>query len=189
MSHFIFKNVHPANEEQLMKGNYIVVLQTVRVPPHLLIGVDGRTWSISVSGQLPGEPLDKLFAYIHRKKIPTIFSELKLPAKFTSQRFSELLDMAVSKYPEVHANEVTCLHPIREAAAEVFGDLAGEAQFIFELIPAIQKMGGIGEHYGFYIDEYLDIDKNLAMPLYTAEDVARATEEARLQFQVPGSKF
>lgn len=172
-----------------MKGNYIIVLQTVRVPPHLLIAVDGRTWSISVSGQLPGEPLEKLFAYIHRKNVPTVFSELRLPDSFTAQRFSELLDQAVSKYPEVHANEVTCLHPIREAAAEVFGELAAEAQFIFELIPAIQKTGGIGEHYGFYLDEYLDKDKNLAMPLYTAEDVARATEEARLQSQVPGSRF
>lgn len=182
MSHFIFNNVHPANEEQLMKGTYIVVLQTVRVPPHLLIAVDGKSWSISVSGQLPAEPLEKLFSYIHRKKIPTVFSELKLPANVTETRFRELLDAAVSKYPEVHANEVSCLHPIRDVAAEVFGELAGEARFIFELIPAIQKTGGIGEHYGFYLDDYLDADKNLAMPMYSAEDVANATLEAARQY-------
>lgn len=181
MSHFIFNNVRPADETQLMKGNYIVVLQTVRVPPHLLIAVDGRTWSISVSGQLPGEPLEKLFSYIHRKKIPTIFSELHLPPAFSAEKFCALLDSTVAKYPEVHENEVTCLHPIRDAAAEVFGPVAAEARFIFELIPAIQKTGGIGEHYGFYIDEYLDAGKNLAMPLYTAEDVANATIEAARQ--------
>lgn len=172
-----------------MKGNYIVVLfrrstdgQHLCVPPHLLIAVDGKTWSISVSGQLPGEPLDKLFSFIHRKKVPTIFSTLNLPASITSDQFQHMLDEAVAQYPEVHANEVSCLHPIRDVAAAVFGDKAAATQFIFELIPAIQHAGGIGAHYGFYMDEYLDADKNLAMPLYTAEDVANATIEAARQY-------
>lgn len=182
MSHFIFHNVHPANEEKLLNGTYIIVLQTVRVPPHLLIAVDGRTWSISVSGQLPAEPLEKLFSFIHRKKIPTVFSELKLPAAVSSAQFCRLLDDAVSKYPEVHANVISCLHPIRDVASEVFGQPAAEAQFIFELIPAIQKSGGIGQHYGFYLDGLLDVNGDLAMPVYTAEDVANATLEAARQY-------
>lgn len=189
MNHFIFNNVHPANEEQLMNGTYIIVLQTVRVPPHLLIAVNGKTWSISVSGQLPAEPLEKLFSYIHRKQIPTVFSELRLPENITAEQFCHLLNDAVEKYPEVHANEVSCLHPIRDVAAKVFGEQAAEAQFIFELIPAIQKSGGIGVHYGFYLVEHLDANRDLAMPVYTAEDVARATDEARMQFDLPGSKF
>ncbi len=182
MNHFVFNNVAPANEEQLMKGNYIVVLQTVRVPPHLLIAVNGRTWSISVSGQLPAEPLEKLFAYIHRKQVPTIFSELHLPENVAPERFCEMLNDAVSRYPEVHANETTCLDPIRDVAAEVFGESLNHARFIFELIPGIQLNGGIGKHYGFYLDSHLDADKNLAMPVYTAEDVAEATREAARQY-------
>lgn len=165
-----------------MKGNYIIVLQAVRVPPHLLIAVNGKTWSISVSGQLPAEPLEKLFAYIHRKEIPTIFSELILPPAFSPEHFCALLGEAVARYPEVHANETTCLHPIRDVAAEVFGDSANHARFIFELIPAIQLNGGIGEHFGFYLDPHLDEGKNLAMPIYTAEDVAEATREAAKQY-------
>jgi len=182
LSHFIFRNVLPAHEEQLMKGNFIVVLQTVRVPPHLLIAVNGKSWSISVSGQLPAEPLEKLFAYILRKKIPTIFSELILPDHVSAAEFCVMLDRAVSKYPEVHENEISCLHPIREVAAEVFGEAANEAQFIFELIPAIEHAKGIGRHYGMYIDEYLDSEGNLAMPVYTSDDVARATVEAARQY-------
>jgi hypothetical protein len=182
VSHFIFSNVLPANEPQLMKGAFIVVLQTVRVPPHLLIAVDGKTWSISVSGQLPAEPLEKLFSYIHRKQIPTVFSELLIPASVSAERFCELLNQAVSRYPEVHANETSCLNPIRDVAAEVFGESANHARFIFELIPAIQLNGGIGKHYGFYLDAHLDSGRNLAMPVYTAEDVARATEEAAKQY-------
>jgi hypothetical protein len=178
VSHFIFSNVLPANEKQLMNGSFIVVLQTVRVPPHLLIAVNGKTWSISVSGQLPGEPLEKLFAFIHRKQVPTIFSELILPKEITEEKFCALLNDAVSRYPEVHANETTCLDPIRDAAAEVFGDSLNHTRFIFELIPAIQLNGGIGKHYGFYLEKHLDSEGNLAMPVYTAEDVAKATEEA-----------
>lgn len=165
-----------------MKGSFIVVLQTVRVPPHLLIAVDGKTWSISVSGQLPAEPLEKLFSYIHRKQIPTVFSELILPAGTDAEKFCRLLDDAVSRYPEVHANETTCLHPIRDVAAEVFGESLHHARFIFELIPGIQLNGGIGKHYGFYLDAHLDAEKNLGMPVYTEEDVAEATREAARQY-------
>ena len=165
-----------------MKGSFIVVLQTVRVPPHLLIAVNGRTWSISVSGQLPAEPLEKLFSYIHRKKIPTVFSELILPENVAPERFCEMLSEAVSRYPEVHANETTCLDPIRDVAAGVFGDSINHARFIFELIPAIELSGGIGRHFGFYLDQHLDGENNLAMPIYTAEDVAEATREAAKQY-------
>ncbi len=183
MSHFIFNSVQKAEESVLQNGTYIVVLQAIRVPPHLLIAVNGKTWSISVSGQLPAEPIEKLFSYIHRKQIPTIFTELKLPEQVTAGAFVEMLNEAVSRYPEVHANEVTCLHPIRDVASEVFGEAAGAARFIFELIPAIQLAGGLGAHYGFYIQEHLDPKGDFAMPVYTAEDVAKATEEAARQFQ------
>jgi len=182
LTHFVFGNVHEADEKRLMHGSYLIVLQAVRVPPHLLMAVDGRTWSISVSGQLPGEPLEKLFAYINRKQVPTIFSELRLPAGISALAFSGLLDDAVAKYPEVHANSVTCLHPIREVAAQVFGEEAEKARFIFELIPALEKSHAIGMHFGCYVREYLDAIGNLAMPVYSAEDVAAATEVAARQF-------
>ncbi len=182
MKNFIFESVLQADEQSLMKGNFIIVLQTVRVPPHLLIAVNGRSWSISVSGQLPGEPLEKLFAYITRKEVPTIFSELKLPTHISQEVLCDMLDKAVAKYPEVHENEISCLHPIRDVAAEVFGEVAMDARFIYELIPAIQLANGIGRHYGFYLERYLDEKGNLAMPLYSAEDVARATAEAVKQF-------
>ena len=165
-----------------MSGAYIIVLQVVNVPPHLLIAVNGRSWSISVSGQLPAEPLEKLFSYIHRKQVPTIFTELLLPEGMNADSFCESLDAAVAKYPEVHANTISCLAPIRDAAATVFGDPVNSAQFIFELIPAIQKANGIGEHSGFYLDGLLDAEHHLAMRLYTAEDVAQATMEAAKQF-------
>ena len=182
MTHFIFGNVHEADENRLMQGSYLIVLQAVRVPPHLLVAVNGKTWSISVSGQLPGEPLEKLFAYIQRKHVPTIFSELRLPEGVSAAHFAIMLDEAVSKYPEVHANAVTCLHPIREVAAQVFGEEAEKARFIFELIPALEKSHAIGTHFGFYVREYLDANGHLAMPVYSAEDVAAATEEAARQF-------
>lgn len=182
MKNFVFENVAVADEASLMNGTYIVVLQTVRVPPHLLIAVNGRSWSISVSGQLPAEPLEKLFAYIRRKSIPTVFSELILPAGVSSDAFCLMLDKAVAKYPEVHANEISCLHPIRDVATEVFGSSVQYARFIFELIPAIQLEGGIGRHYGFHLENYLDENRNLAMQMYTAEDVARATVEAAQQY-------
>lgn len=183
MSHFIFNSVQKAEESILQNGTYIIVLQAIRVPPHLLIAVNGRTWSISVSGQLPAEPLEKLFVYIHRKQIPTIFTELRLPENITADLFVTMLNEAVSRYPEVHANEVTCLHPIRDVASEVFGEAAASARFIFELIPAIQGAGGTGVNYGFYIQEHLDPKGNFAMSVYSAEDVARATEEATRQYQ------
>ncbi len=183
MSHFIFHSVRKAEESFLRNGNFIVVLQAIRVPPHLLIAVNGKTWSISVSGQLPAEPIEKLFSYIHRKQIPTIFSELMLPDHVTADAFVKMLDDAVSRYPEVHANVVTCLHPIRDVAAQVFGESAASAGFIFELIPAIQLAGGLASNYGFYIEEHLNAEGNFAMPVYTAEDVAKATEEAARQYQ------
>jgi hypothetical protein len=101
LSHFIFNSVQKAEESILQNGTYIVVLQAIRVPPHLLIAVNGKTWSISVSGQLPAEPIEKLFSYIHRKQIPTIFTELRLPSGVSADAFVAMLNDAVSRYPEV----------------------------------------------------------------------------------------
>jgi hypothetical protein len=41
----------------------------------------------------------------------------------------------------------------------------------------------LGKHYGLYIQEHLDQNGDFAMPVYTAEDVARATEKATRQYQ------
>ena len=76
-------NLLPANDTLLKNDVYLVLLYASRVPPHLLVSVNGKIFTLSVKGATVDGELSALLTLIRRKNIETIFIKLSLPALFT----------------------------------------------------------------------------------------------------------
>lgn len=152
MQHFRLSNILPGAKETLMRGTYIVLLDPLHLPPHLLVCHEGKLFSLSVSGRQLGSPLEKLLAWSERKKVPSLFIEWKLPAGSSAKSFPDLAQNSFSRYPRVEAGKVSCLFPIREMAAALHGEKMKSARFIFELLPLLKDKNAIGASYSFQLE-------------------------------------
>lgn len=171
MQHFRLSNILPGTKETLMRGTFIVLLDPLHLPPHLLVSHEGKLFSLSVSGRQLGSPLEKLLAWAERKKIPALFIEWELPAGSSAESFSKLAQNSFSRYPRVEAGKVSCLFPIREMAAALHDDKMKNARFIFELLPLLKNENAMGTSYSFQLET---TNNEFELLSYSEEELAEA---------------
>jgi hypothetical protein len=150
---FSLTKIQPADVQKLQAGTFIVLLDPVSAPPHLLVSAAGILFSLTVNGPQPDEPVEKLFAYIGRKKLPAFFIEWKIPQGWNVNQVKTILRKSVNRHLCVEAGKVSCLFPVREAAAIIHGAKFLEANFIFELLPMLDEQEALGTVYAFHYDE------------------------------------
>ncbi len=177
MSPFTFTEVQAVDKTHVFSGTWIIVYQARRVPPHLLMVCDGLCFSLNITGAIPADPLEKLLALIERKQIATAFVEIQLPQTTNSTGVGEALHRVLQNYPRVEANRYSCLHPIRDVLAEIFGVEFMGAKFIFEVFPMLQERGVLGRVEVMNMAEELR-EGHYAPPVYGAEEVAEETRRA-----------
>lgn len=145
MANFSLKNISSATVTGFSHGAWIILFNATCIPPHLLLAVNGKIYSITDSGRQMGSSLEKLIGFIQRKKVPSIFVEWK---KFRSLEFDKLESLVQEKfsnYERVKEGKVSCLFPIRDVVTEVLGNEFRKADFIFELLPMMEKENALGE--------------------------------------------
>lgn len=170
---FILKNILPAEEKTVRDGTFIVILHALRIPPHLLVCSDGLAYSISVNGRHAAEPLENYIQLINRKKIPALFAEWKLPEEISPFRFRKILEKKILEYECVN-EKISCLYPIRDSAAEVYGNEMNAAGFIFELLPLLEKQNALGKTYAFNMAEYPDNGNTFKLLTYNSGQLKKA---------------
>jgi hypothetical protein len=146
---FVLEPVVAGNAEAAESGTYLVLLDALTAPPHLLISHHGSVYSLSVNGRQLGSPLKKLLDYVQRKKIPTLLVEWHWPE---NENHLARLSAAFSRYPRVQAGSISCLHPIRDLAVQLHGAKMQEANFIFELLPLLKEAGALGQTFSFELE-------------------------------------
>ncbi|CAN5914938.1 hypothetical protein BH11BAC7_BH11BAC7_26740 [soil metagenome] len=144
MKNFVLHTILSSGDKDFQEGIYIILFNVTSTPPHLLLAVDGKIYSITDSGRQVGSPLEKLLLFIKRKNIPSIFVEWKTSnvesvEKITKEQFS--------RYERVVEGKISCLFPIRDVVANVLGEEFKKAGFIFELLPLMEKAGALGNTF------------------------------------------
>lgn len=157
-------------------GTYLVVFNATKIPPHLLISHEGKVYSVSVSGRQMASPLNKLESYISRKSVPTLFIEWKLPENHSSEYFETLLQESFAPYPRLEAGKTSCLSPIRDFAAKLYGDQMNEARFIFELLPLLASANAIGKTIALHLNETESVFRFQQYNEAEIEDAIRTAE-------------
>ena len=111
-SSYKLSNLLPANDIVLQNDIYLVLLDATRVPPHLLISVNGKIFTLNLTGASVDGELSALLTLIRKKRIETIFIRLSLPPLFTIEQLKEEIRTCTLAYPRVDIGIATCLSPI-----------------------------------------------------------------------------
>lgn len=176
MGNYSLKNISPLGETDLSQSVFIILFNVKNIPPHLLLSVEGKIYSITDSGRQMGSSLDKLLLFIKRKNVPTIFVEWNKLSSLQVVKLTSLVSNVFKKYDRVVEGKVSCLFPIRDLVAEVLGDEMRKADFIFELLPLMEKENAIGKIFEMNMGNAV-VDGEFELLTYTDADLKVALRE------------
>ncbi len=165
-------------EKKLQKGIYIVVIHATRIPPHIGLVIDGKYYSLSIKGQDIHVPVFTLLKNSTIRKIPTLFIKIKSHPTFSAVYLSEHFVANVQKYERVDVGVATCLSPIKLFFEEVYSVSMKEVNYLFELLPKLEREGLIENSSSMNIDE-----EGYRLPVYTLKEINTGINQVRIEFK------
>lgn len=107
MYSYTFK--HIGNLSEIDFSNSVIwVLHADKIPPHIGFSSENIFYSLKVSGKDEQLNVQHVLDLIHRKKIPSLFIQLKTVVPLTEVKHT------YNQYERAVYGSVTCLTPIRE---------------------------------------------------------------------------
>ncbi|MFT6716064.1 MAG: hypothetical protein ACJA0Q_000693 [Saprospiraceae bacterium] len=147
MLKYKLQGVSQFKKEYLKEGVYLILLNALKVPPHLLLVVSGKVFSISTLGPALDEEVDKYLRLIDKKKLPTLFVKLSLPDIFTKEDLLEKVRSITSSYPRVDVGLVTCLNPIKDFCSDIYAVDKDQINLVFDLLDELQLQNSIEGYF------------------------------------------
>lgn len=170
-TNYKIKNILPANSKILKNGIYLIILHATRIPPHLLLSVNGKLFSLGLTGPRIDDDLDLYLRTILKYRIQTLFIELNPPGIFTMNQLHEQITTITMAYPRVEKGIITCLAPVRDFCREVFAADTSKINFVYELLPRLDGMGVIGNCYHWHLERSLAEGSSFRLLTYTMNEV------------------
>lgn len=171
---FTYKNEDDFNESDLQKGVHLVILNALRVPPHIGMIVDNKYHSLTIKGQEINKPVDAFIKNIRLRKIPALFLKIKSHNTFSSSYLKEHLIANIQQFPLVDIGAATCLSPFKLFFDEVYRVQTLDVNYIYELIPRLMAYELIEHVNSLFIEE-----ENYQFPIYTIEDIHQGIIQAK----------
>jgi len=168
-----------ADEALLLNDVFLVLLHANRIPPHLLVSVNGKIFTLSVKGTTVDGEMAALLTLIRKKNIETIFIRLSLPPFFTTEDLKAIMRKCILAYPRVDVGLATCLTPISDFCQSVYDVEKKNVNLIFDLLPGLQEHAAIREYYHLNLDRYLAGD-SFSIRKYSVNDVYEAIRQPSL---------
>src|ERR1035437_1841737 len=141
------------NENDLLKGLYIVVIHATRIPPHIGLIVEEKFHSLSIKGQDINTSLEALIKNSNQRKIPSLFIKIKQHSTFSTPYLKEHFITNIQQFPKVDIAVATCLSPVKLFFEEVYNVPMININYLFELIPKLYSEGLIENISSLFIDE------------------------------------
>ncbi len=180
MQHFYkISNLLSANDTLLKNDVYLVLLYASRVPPHLLVSVNGKIFTLSVKGATVDGELSALLTLIRRKNIETIFIKLSLPSLFTIEQLKEEIRACTLAYPRADIGIATCLTPIKDFCHSVYDTETKNVNLIFDLLPKLQERNAMCDCYQMNMEKHLS-GNSFSLNMYEVNDVYEAIRSSSL---------
>lgn len=153
-SSYKISNILPAADAVLMNDVYLVLLYATRIPPHLLVSVNGKLFTLTVkSASVDGE-LSALLTLIRRKKIETIFIRLQMPELFTMEQLRDEIRNCTLAYPHADIGIASCLTPIKDFCHLVYDTDTKNVNLIFDLLPKLQERNAVKDCYQMNLNHH-----------------------------------
>ena len=178
-SSYKISNLLPANETILLNDVYLVLLYVTRVPPHLLVSVNGKIFTLSVKGATVDGELSALLNLIRKRHIETIFIRLQMPLLFTIEQLREEIRDCTLAYPRADIGIATCLTPIKDFCHSVYDAETKNVHLIFDLLPKLQEINAMRNCYHLNLDKYI-LENSFSLNIYEVNDVYEAIRNSAL---------
>lgn len=172
-SNYDFSNLQEINNELLKEGVYVVLLNVFASPPHLLLYVSGRVFSINTLGPKLDEQVEKYDRYIRKNNVPSIFVKLELPQVFTNEHLLDKIRSITSSYPRVDIGVATCLNPIKDFCGEILSVEKSQIHLVFDLLDELKQKKAIQGYYHLNLESALE-NGSLSLQKYSIFDVNEA---------------
>lgn len=172
-------NLLPANDAVLKNDVFLILLYATRIPPHLLVSVNGKIFTLSVKGATVDGELDALLTLIRKRNIETIFIKLSLPPLFTMEQLMEEIRISTLAYPRADIGIATCLTPIKDFCGTVYNTETRNVNLIFDLLPKLEECHALNGCYHLNLDKYL-LENSFALNKYEVNDVYEAIRKSSL---------
>lgn len=178
---YILEDLELAPYQKLQKGVYILLYNVVVVPPHLLVLVNGKVFSISTKGVEIDKEFELYWQLIQRNNVPCVFVELQLPKLFSLDELQEKIRLITSAFPAVQSNGVSCLMPIKEFCTEIYQIQNQSVNLVFDLLDALKLNNSIVGY--FHVNLQNEMEHNsFKMQKYTVFDVNEAIYKSAKSF-------
>ena len=178
-SFYKISNLLPADDVVLKNDVYLVLLYATRVPPHLLISVNGKIFTLNLTGASVDGELSALLTLIRKKRIETIFIRLTLPPLFTIEQLKEEIRNCTLAYPRVDIGIATCLTPIKDFCHTIYNTETKNVNLIFDLLPKLQERNALKDCYQMNLRFPSNIN-SFELRKYEVNDVYEAIRNSSL---------
>ena len=138
-----------------MNDIYLILLYATRIPPHLLISINGKTFTLSVRGATVDGDLAALLALIRRKNIETVFIRLRMPPVFTMKKLMDEIRSCTLAYPRADIGIATCLTPIKDFCHSIYDMETRNVNLLFDLLPKLQERNAMRDCYQLNLKAHL----------------------------------
>jgi hypothetical protein len=160
-------------EETLRKGIYVVVLHADRVPPHIGIVAGKKYHSLTIKGQETDLSIEALIKNIRIRKIKSLFIRIDPHPTFSNDYLKDHLVHIIQQFPKVEIGKANCLSPVKLFFEEAYSVSLDQVNFIFELIPELQRLNMIADISSLNIDSL-----QFELPVYSTAHINQGIELA-----------
>lgn len=132
-------SIEKAKLDDLQEGVYLILLNPHQVPPHLLMSVGGKVFSISTKGVELDKPIEVYWKLIHKYNFTALYVQLELPEFFTLDQLQERIRTITSGFPNVSVSGVSCLMPLKSFYQETYQVENNQIQLVFDLLDEMKR--------------------------------------------------
>jgi hypothetical protein len=177
-SDFLIYDIQSIKKNQLQEGVFILLLNVKNVPPHLLIIISGKVFSISTKGVELDKPIDVYWNLIDKHNLPSIFVQLSLPDLFSLDELQEKIRLITKKFPAVDTHTVSCLMPLKEFCFEVYSTEQDNVLLVFDLLEELKNKESIEAYYHKNLDQEIKAG-NYSLTKYSVHEVNEAINKSK----------
>ncbi len=170
LSEWTLNGVEPLDEQALKTGVSMALIGTDEAPPHLLLIVGERFYSLDIKGITLGSDTTGLLKFLRRTKKKAAFVQLifEVSPEAARKRIENIL-----RQHTCVSEEVTCLAPICFFCNQLSKADLGPVRFVFDLVQILSEHRETGAVFVLNQEEKVLTDKRLHLPLYNMEKVRK----------------
>ncbi len=152
-------------------------MYATRIPPHLVVAVNGKVFTLTIKGAMVDSELSALLKLIRKDRIATIFIRLAVPTVFTMDDLEKEIRKYTLAYPRVDIGIATCLAPVRDFCSLVYHTGKQDVNFIYELLPRLEQNNAISSSFHLNLEDHLSAD-SFALKKYSMNDIHEGIRRA-----------